>query len=212
MRLTIIVVNFNTSAFILSCLQSIRDCVCGMEYEVIVVDNRSTDGSYHLIQEKFSDLCLIENTTNLGFARAVNQGFRRAKGEYLLVLNPDVTLTPGSIGKARFFKLSQERGGICDIPHRTKISGKDRTCRQQSFDKIGIIVLKHFLRAQASRPAANLTKALPTKQLRRNRCTVTVARPLHRVGVHYPDTANFHCQTRAKATFCNSQRAKRYQT
>ena len=100
MRLTIIVVNFNTSAFILSCLQSIRDCVCGMEYEVIVVDNRSTDGSYHLIQEKFSDLCLIENTTNLGFARAVNQGFRRAKGEYLLVLNPDVTLTPGSIGKA----------------------------------------------------------------------------------------------------------------
>jgi len=71
-----------------------------MEYEVIVVDNRSTDGSYHLIQEKFSDLCLIENTTNLGFARAVNQGFRRGKGEYLLVLNPDVTLTPGSIGKA----------------------------------------------------------------------------------------------------------------
>lgn len=112
MRLTIIVVNFNTSAFILSCLQSIRDCVGGTEYEVIVVDNRSTDGSYHLIQEKFSDLCLIENRTNLGFARAVNQGLKRAKGEYLLVLNPDITLTAGSIEKSIQFLDNQPAVGL----------------------------------------------------------------------------------------------------
>lgn len=100
MVLSIIVVNYNSSGSILSCLQSIRNWLERMSYELIVVDNHSTDNSCQLVQEKFRDLCLVQNSENRGFARAVNQGFGRTRGKYLLILNPDVTITPGSIDRA----------------------------------------------------------------------------------------------------------------
>ena len=103
MMLSIIVVNYNNAAFILSCLASIKKCLDEIDYEVIVVDNHSTDDGRRLIREKFSDLSLIANVENLGFARAANQGFREAKGKYFLILNPDVQLLPGAIDKMVYF-------------------------------------------------------------------------------------------------------------
>ena len=99
MIISIIVVNYNSSAFISSCLSPIRKYLHGMTYEIIVVDNHSADDSCQLIREKFPEFCLVENDKNMGFAQAVNQGFRRTKGKYLLILNPDVQLLPGSMNK-----------------------------------------------------------------------------------------------------------------
>jgi GT2 family glycosyltransferase len=103
MLISIIIVTYNNAEFILSCLQSFPDSLAELEHEVIVVDNHSTDGSRSIIRENFPGLCLISNKFNLGFARAVNQGFRKAKGKYFLILNPDVQLLPGSIDKMIHF-------------------------------------------------------------------------------------------------------------
>ena len=82
-----------------------------MVYQVIVVDNHSKDNSCQLIQERFPNVELIKNNENLGFARAVNQGFRIAQGKYLLILNPDIILLPGSVEKAlQFLETNPEVG------------------------------------------------------------------------------------------------------
>jgi len=99
MELSIISVNYNTSTLMLPLLISMTKAIQGKAYEIIVIDNGSTDNSCQLIRKKFPDLCLIENAENKGFARAVNQGVKRAKGNYLLILNPDVRLLPGSLEK-----------------------------------------------------------------------------------------------------------------
>jgi len=110
MLISIIIVTYNSAEFILSCLQSIRDSLAGLEHEVIAVDNHSTDGSRSLIRENFPELCLIHNKFNFGFSRAVNQAVRVAKGKYLLILNPDVQLLPGSAEKA--IRFLEENGGV----------------------------------------------------------------------------------------------------
>jgi len=101
--ISIIVVNYNTIGFLLSCLRSIQECLPGLAHEVIVVDNHSQDNSWPLLRKEFPGLILIENASNVGFGRAVNQGFRMAQGRYILILNPDVTLLPGSVEKAIHF-------------------------------------------------------------------------------------------------------------
>jgi GT2 family glycosyltransferase len=98
--LSIILVSYNTAEFILSCLRSIEQCLPALAHEIIVVDNHSQDESWPLIRREFPGLNLMGNPTNVGFGRAVNQGFRAAKGKYILIMNPDVTLLPGSVEKA----------------------------------------------------------------------------------------------------------------
>jgi len=103
MVLSIIIVSYNTREFISPCLNSIRKHLDGLPYEIIVVDNHSVDGTSRLIHENFPDVPLIENGKNLGFARAVNEGYKKAGGKYLLILNPDVEILPGSIEKMIHF-------------------------------------------------------------------------------------------------------------
>ena len=97
---SIILVNYNSVGFIISCLRSIQQCLHGLAHEVIVVDNHSQDNSWNLLRKEFPGLILIGNPSNLGFARAVNQGFPMARGKYILILNPDITLLSGSVEKA----------------------------------------------------------------------------------------------------------------
>ncbi len=100
---SIIIVNYNHGEFILSCVGSIERCLEDLAHEIIVVDNRSSDDSCRLLRDEFPRAILLENTSNVGFARAVNQGARVATGKYLLLVNPDVTLLPGSLEKALQF-------------------------------------------------------------------------------------------------------------
>jgi len=101
--ISIILVNYNTIGFLLSCLRSIQECLRGLAHEVIVVDNHSQDNSWPLLRKEFPGFILIGNPSNVGFGRAVNQGFRMAQGKYILILNPDVTMLPGSAEKAIHF-------------------------------------------------------------------------------------------------------------
>jgi N-acetylglucosaminyl-diphospho-decaprenol L-rhamnosyltransferase len=90
--LSVIVVNWNTRDLLADCLRSVYDTVYDLAYEVFVVDNASSDGSAAMVREQFPEVHLIENTENVGFARANNQAMALASGKYLLLLNSDAIL------------------------------------------------------------------------------------------------------------------------
>jgi O-antigen biosynthesis protein len=87
--LSIIIVNYNVKEFLQNLIYSIRKAASSLHYEIIVVDNASSDGSVEFICEKFPEITLIANQENLGFSKANNIGLKIAKGKYLLLLNPD---------------------------------------------------------------------------------------------------------------------------
>lgn len=94
LRASIIVVNYNGMDTIVSCLESLL-ATTGEMAEIIVVDNRSTDGSDLIIAERFPALRVIHSPANLGFGGGNNLGARDATGDYLVFLNPDAIATPG---------------------------------------------------------------------------------------------------------------------
>ena len=99
MDLSIIIVNWNTKDYLEQCLQSIFERTKGIEYEVFVVDNASTDGSAQMVKEKFHQVKLIENKKNVGFARANNQGMKKSSGKYILLLNSDTKIIGNALEK-----------------------------------------------------------------------------------------------------------------
>ncbi|HEX2694455.1 MAG TPA: glycosyltransferase family 2 protein [Acidobacteriota bacterium] len=97
LALSIILVNFNDAAHLLECLSSIEANSGGVDCEVIVVDNASTDGSAALVAERFPRVRFIRNDKNEGFGRANNRAVRESRGEFLLFINTDVVLHPGAL-------------------------------------------------------------------------------------------------------------------
>ncbi len=94
---SILIVNWNTRQHVLDCLDALPQGIDDeLTVEVIVVDNGSLDGSAEALAER-TDIILIQNAENRGFAEAVNQGYRRAGGEFILLLNSDVELVEGSL-------------------------------------------------------------------------------------------------------------------
>lgn len=92
MKLSIIIVNYNTYALTKQTIDSVLEQKCGFNYEVILVDNGSTDGSVEALEEDFKDdtrIHIIKNIQNLGFAKGNNMGIKRSRGEYILLLNSD---------------------------------------------------------------------------------------------------------------------------
>lgn len=97
MDVSIIVVSYNTRQLTLECLDSIRAQTNKVAYEIIVVDNKSTDGSADAIRERFPEVRLIEPESNLGFAKANNRAAELASGRFLLLLNPDTVVLDSAI-------------------------------------------------------------------------------------------------------------------
>lgn len=89
MKLTVIIVNYNVKYYTEQCLLSVEKARQGIDSEVYVVDNHSRDGSVEYLRKRFRDVTFVASNHNLGFARANNLAIRRAKGEYVLLLNPD---------------------------------------------------------------------------------------------------------------------------
>ncbi len=100
---SIIIVNWNTRDILRNCLTSVFQQTHGMDFEVIVIDNASSDGSVQMVKSEFPQVILVENTENRGFAAANNQGMRIAKGRYILLLNSDTIVLDGAIQKTVAF-------------------------------------------------------------------------------------------------------------
>ena len=113
MKLSIVIVNYNVRFFLQQCLQSVRAAVKGMDAEVFVVDNASSDGSTDMVKRLFPEVILIGNTSNAGFSKANNQAIRESKGEYVLLLNPDTVVEEDTFRKTCGFMDSHpEAGGL----------------------------------------------------------------------------------------------------
>jgi GT2 family glycosyltransferase len=96
---SIVIVNWNTKELLRDCLKSICEQTLGIDYEIIVIDNASRDGSPEMVRNDFQQVILIENTQNRGFAAANNQGIAQARGRYVLLLNSDTLVWDRAIEK-----------------------------------------------------------------------------------------------------------------
>ena len=109
--LSIIIVNYNVKEFLQNLIYSIYKAGQKINYEIIIVDNASDDGSVEFLREKFPDIKLIVNEKNLGFSKANNIGLSIAKGKYILLLNPDTIVQEDTFEKMiNFFEQTSDAG------------------------------------------------------------------------------------------------------
>lgn len=92
MKLSIIIVNYNVRYFLEQTILSVYKSNVNFEYEIFVVDNNSSDDSLKMLAQKFSKVDVIANKDNVGFSKANNQAIKLAKGEFILLLNPDTII------------------------------------------------------------------------------------------------------------------------
>ena len=97
MKLSIVIICWNDLKVIQDCLRSIYEETRNIDFEVIVSDNGSTDGSVDYIRQHFGKVRIVENGANLGFAKGNNAGIKAARGQYILILNPDTIIRNGAL-------------------------------------------------------------------------------------------------------------------
>ena len=112
MEISVIVVTYNSSVFIEKCLQSVFEMLKRVDHELIIVDNASRDETGKIIQEGFPNALFIQNPVNLGFGKANNLALRRAKGNFVLFINPDTVWNGGDIQKAVQFLREHPKIGV----------------------------------------------------------------------------------------------------
>jgi len=99
MVLSVIIVNYNVKDFLEQALLSLQRALAHISSEIIVVDNASIDGSLQMLKQRFPEVKLIENNRNVGFSAANNQGIEVARGEYIVLLNPDTVVQEDTFSK-----------------------------------------------------------------------------------------------------------------
>lgn len=150
---SVVIVSFNTRELLAQCLQSIQDTAGGVRAEIIVVDNGSADGSVELVERDFPAVRLIRSAENLGFAAANNRGFDGAKGEFVLLLNPDTELHQGALETSlAFLRANPGIGALgCRVryPHGEQQSTIFRTLTLR-YLVLNLFIPARFLRRNAA--------------------------------------------------------------
>jgi N-acetylglucosaminyl-diphospho-decaprenol L-rhamnosyltransferase len=129
--LTIVVVNYNVRELLRACLRSLQASRCRWRFEVIVVDNCSSDGSAEMVATDFPQVKLIASLSNDGFAAANNRGIRAANPcRYLMLLNPDTVVPPDAVEELIAFMEGHPEAGVLG-PKLVKGDGLlDLACRR----------------------------------------------------------------------------------
>jgi GT2 family glycosyltransferase len=128
--ISIIVVSYNTRELTIQCLTSIIKYCTNFNYEIILVDNASSDDSIEYIAKMFPNVMLIENNLNVGFSKANNQGIKRSSGEYIFLLNSDAYLESNAI--EILLECAKEEGsGSVLAPRLLNVDG---TIQRSYFD------------------------------------------------------------------------------
>jgi len=129
MDVSIIIVNWNTKDLLRACLASVFEQTQGIGYEVIVVDNDSSDGSAEMIRAEFPQVRLIANEENRGFAAANNQGIAIAQGRYVLLLNSDTVVIDDVIPECVGFADEHRDAAVVGC----RVLSPDRTLQPTCF-------------------------------------------------------------------------------
>jgi GT2 family glycosyltransferase len=99
MKLSIVIVNYNVRYFLEQTISSVYKSIVHFDYEIIVVDNNSSDDSLKMLAQKFPDIKVIANIENAGFSKANNQAIKLSKAEFILLLNPDTIIQEDTLQK-----------------------------------------------------------------------------------------------------------------
>jgi GT2 family glycosyltransferase len=111
-HVSVVIVNWNAGAALRACVAALCASEGREPEQVIVVDNASTDRSQTGMASVYPAVELIQNAENVGFARAVNQGLRAARGQFALILNPDVILLPSAVPRLMQFMATHPEAGV----------------------------------------------------------------------------------------------------
>ena len=115
MKLSVVIVNYNVKHFLEQCLHSLEQAAVGIDHEIIVVDNASTDGSTEYITTRFPSIKWMACRENNGFSKGNNIAIAQAKGEYVLLLNPDTIVTKEAIEGCVEFMDTHADAGACGV-------------------------------------------------------------------------------------------------
>ena len=112
MDISIIIVNYNTKNYLRNCLNSVYETIRCISFEVIIVDNASSDGSQGMVRTEFPQVHLMENGRNLGFGAANNQALPIMEGRYALLLNTDTALKENAFSELFSFMENQPNAAM----------------------------------------------------------------------------------------------------
>ncbi|MFK7848643.1 MAG: glycosyltransferase [Rhodothermales bacterium] len=114
---SVVIVNYNVQEFLEQAIRSVEKARSGLQLEIFVVDNDSSDGSVEMVRTRFPKAHLISNKENTGFSKANNQAIRLASGKYLLILNPDTIIQEDTlVSMVKFMDAHPEAGALgCKI-------------------------------------------------------------------------------------------------
>jgi len=137
MDLSIIIVNYNTSALLRDCLLSVFESEVQFSYEVIVVDNCSSDDSVAMLRREFAQVQLIASEINGGYAYGNNLGIRQAAGRHILLLNADTLLPPTALQGMMDFMMAHPDAGVAGPKLVLADGSLDLACRR-SFPTLDV--------------------------------------------------------------------------
>ncbi|MFA5128417.1 MAG: glycosyltransferase family 2 protein [Patescibacteria group bacterium] len=112
MDLSIIILNYKARGLLKECLKGIEMVQPKLDYEIIVVDNASGDGTAAMMRENFPDINFISSEENLGYAKGNNLGIQKASGRYVMIMNPDIIVFSGVLEKLIQFLDERQDVGI----------------------------------------------------------------------------------------------------
>jgi GT2 family glycosyltransferase len=137
LELSVVIVNFNTADLLRSCLESVFASSGPSSYEVIVVDNGSSDDSVSMVRQEFPRARLIANEANCGYACANNIGLCEARGRYMLLLNPDTVLPQDALARMLDFMGEHPDAGVSGPKLILADGSLDLACRR-SFPTVEV--------------------------------------------------------------------------
>ncbi len=155
MDLSIIIITYHSRAPVERCLESLEGHAPSCEYETIVIDNASSDGTAETVARRFPRVRIVVNSDNLGYSRGVNQGMRLSTGRAILIINPDIIVEEGSIDRLMEFLDRTPDAGIVGSKLVYSDGSLQYSCR--SFYTMSALVLRRtflgklFPRARALR-------------------------------------------------------------
>lgn len=111
--LTIIIASYNAKELLADCLQSIYDHTPSVSYEIIVIDDCSSDGTYDMVKRNFAEVRLLRNDRNVHYARSNNRALDISRGQYIYLLNADTVVLPGAIdAMIEFLRAHPDAGAV----------------------------------------------------------------------------------------------------
>lgn len=137
---SVVILNWRSREFLDKCLETVIEYTSGVNFELIVIDNASYDGSAFLVRNKYPNALFIQNETNVGFSAGNNLGYEHAKGNVLLFLNPD-TLFFCNVIKSLFERITSDHNiGVIG----PRVLNSDKTFQSSSVQKFPTIFSELF--------------------------------------------------------------------